>query len=243
MRALFVLTPQESKGLIAKGVTALPEVRRAVEKGTIIISWGSTCARIAEELVGEKIDCERYVAGYIGGGELKVSEGGNRLNPIVLQNGDRTDRHPKDALAVFRRDDVFIKGANAIDPEGNVGILLQNDVGGTIGTALGILAARGSHLIIPVGLEKLIPSVKEASNRCGLETVEYATGKRVGLMPLMYGRPVTEIDAITLLADVDAVHIASGGLDDSQGAVTLAVSGDESEVRKVIGIVEAIKGT
>ncbi|MFQ6093225.1 MAG: hypothetical protein ACE5OR_11235 [bacterium] len=241
MKALFVLTPKESKRLIAKGIAALPEVKRASERGTIIVGWGSTCAYVAEELLGERIECERYIAGYITGGELRLSEGEKRMKPVVLKDGRSVDVHPKDALAAFGRNDVFIKGANAIDPEGNVGILLQNEFGGTIGTALGILAARGSHLIIPVGLEKLIPSVREASNRCGLETLDYATGRKVGLMPLMYGRAVTEIDALKLLADVDVLHIASGGLADSQGAVTLAVSGDEGEVKKAISIIEGVK--
>ena len=241
MRALFVLAPEESKRLIAKGVALLPEVNAAMERGTIIVSWGSTCAYVAQELSGESVASERYMAGYIGGGELKVSKGEMRMNPIVLKDGTKVDIHPKDALADFGKGDVFIKGANAIDPDGNVGILLQNDLGGTIGTALGILAARGSSLLLPVGLEKLIPSVKEASNSCGLETVDYATGKKVGLMPVMYGKTVTEIDTIRLLADVDVVHIASGGLNDSQGAVTLAVWGKETEVTKIIHVVETVK--
>lgn len=241
MKALFVLTPVESKRLIAKGVAALPEVTNALKQRTIIVGWGSTNTYIVQELSGETIEVKRYVAGYIGGGELKVSEGEDRIPPLVLHKGKKTDVHPKDALQAFGRDDVFIKGANAVDPDGNAGILLHNDVGGTIGTALGILAARGSHLIIPVGLEKLIPSVKEAANTCGLETVDYATGKKVGFMPLMYGRTVTEIEAIQLLVDVAAVHTASGGLDESQGAITLAVSGDEHNVKKAIGIVEDIK--
>jgi hypothetical protein len=241
MKALFVLTPTESKRLIAKGITAVPEVTRALQQGTIIVGWGSTNAYIAQELLGETIDGERYIAGYIGGGELKVSEGKHRIPPIVLKDGKKVDLHPKDALQTFGKNDVFIKGANAIDSEGNAGILLQNDLGGTIGTALGILAARGSHLIIPVGLEKLISSVKNAVNSCGLETVDYATGKKVGLMPVMYGKTITEIDALQLLADVAALHIASGGLKDSQGAITLAVSGDKSNIEKAVQIVEEIK--
>ncbi|UCE17137.1 MAG: hypothetical protein JSV84_09530 [Gemmatimonadota bacterium] len=241
MKALIVLTPTESKRLIAKGVAALPEVTNALKQGTIIVGWGSTNTYVAQEISGETVETERFLAGYIGGGELKVSEGQDRIPPVVLHKGKRVDVHPKDALQTYSRDDVFIKGANAVDPDGNAGILLHNDVGGTIGTAIGILAARGSHLIIPVGLEKLIPSVKEASNTCGLETVDYATGKKVGFMPVMYGRTVNEINALQLLADVNVVHIASGGLDDSQGAITLAVSGDGHNVGKVIEIVEDIK--
>jgi hypothetical protein len=242
MKALFVLTPDESKRLIAKGVIALPEMHKALREGTVIVSWGSTCVCIAEELTGETIEADKYLAGYVGEGELRVSEGKDRVNPLVFRKGRRVDVHPKEALAEFGPDDVFIKGANAVDPEGHTAILLRHDQGGTIGLALGILAARGSHLIIPVGLEKLVPSVRDASNWCGLESIDYATGVKVGLMPLMYGRPVTEIDAIRILTGADAVAVAAGGLDRSQGAVTLAVSGDEVEVEKAIEIVEGIKG-
>jgi hypothetical protein len=241
MRALFVLTPTESKRLIAKGVVALPEVQQALSGGTIIVSWGSTCSYVASELVGEDIECRRFMAGYVEEGELKVSDGVNRINPIILQNGKRVDLLTRDVLEEFGGDDVFIKGANAIDPQGNTGILLRHEAGGTIGMSLGILAARGSHLILPVGLEKLIPSMKEATNTCGLHTVEYASGVEVGLMPVMYGRAITEIDAVRILTGADAVHIASGGLGNSQGAVTLAVSGDKADVEKTIDIIENIK--
>ena len=216
-------------------------MQKALAGGTVIVSWGSTCSCVASVLASEEIEPERFMAGYIGDGELKVSDGADRINPLVFQKGKRVDLHPKDALAEFRGDDVFIKGANAVDPEGNTGILLRHESGGTIGMSLGILAARGSHLILPVGLEKLVPSIQEASNSCGLRTVDYASGVEVGIMPVMYGRAVTEIDAINVLTGATAVHIASGGLGDSQGAVTLAVSGDAANVKRAIDIIEGIK--
>ncbi|MBW2000707.1 MAG: hypothetical protein JRJ29_22445, partial [Deltaproteobacteria bacterium] len=52
MRALFVLTPPESKRLIAKAVSRLPEVERAKECGEIAIGHGSTNVRVAEEILG-----------------------------------------------------------------------------------------------------------------------------------------------------------------------------------------------
>lgn len=40
MRAIFVLTPSESKRLIAKAVAQLPEVKRALAEGEIVIGHG-----------------------------------------------------------------------------------------------------------------------------------------------------------------------------------------------------------
>ena len=50
------LTPAESKRLIAMGVAALPEVKRALREGIVIVAVGTTNARVAEELLGRKID-------------------------------------------------------------------------------------------------------------------------------------------------------------------------------------------
>ena len=53
--------------------------------------------------------------------------------------------------------DVVIKGANAIDPDGIAGVMLANPVGGTTGNITGPVMAKGINLVIPVGLEKSIP--------------------------------------------------------------------------------------
>ncbi len=45
-------------------------------------------------------------------------------------------------------EDVFIKGANALDANGTAGILLAHPAGGTIGAALGAVMARGANLPI-----------------------------------------------------------------------------------------------
>ena len=73
-KVLIVLTPSESKRLIAKGVRKLEEVERALEHGTIIIGLGTTNAYVAEELLNAlqdkdedvaKIEKERFAAGVI----------------------------------------------------------------------------------------------------------------------------------------------------------------------------------
>lgn len=68
--ALVALTPSESKRVIAKGVAALPEVKRAMKPGLIVIGRGTTNAFVAEELTGDKIENKRhYAAESIVGGQ------------------------------------------------------------------------------------------------------------------------------------------------------------------------------
>lgn len=241
-RALCVLLPSESKRLIARAVVKMPPVRQAFEEGWIVIGRGTTNAYVVEELLGEPLEKERHVAGYIGGGELAVLEKEARIKPVVLREGRRMEMAPLDALEEFSSGDVFIKGANAVDAEGNAGILMASRVGGTIGQAIGIVLARGAHFIIPVGLEKLIPSVIEASLMGGQEEFSYAAGLPCALMPIVNGTVVTEIDALRIMADVEAVHFASGGVFGSEGAVVLAITGESSLVSEAVRLVESVKG-
>jgi hypothetical protein len=53
---------------------------------------------------------------------------------------------------------------------------------------------------------------------------------------------ITEIEALKILADVQAIHVASGGIGESAGSVVLVVQGEETNVKKAISIVESIKG-
>ena len=48
--AMVVLTPAESKRLLAKAVVALPEIQSAYKSGMIIIARGVTNAFVTEEL-------------------------------------------------------------------------------------------------------------------------------------------------------------------------------------------------
>src|SRR3989304_2438121 len=95
----------------------------------------------------------------------------------------------------------------------------------TIGWSYGILSARGCHLIVPVGLEKLVPSVREAARSCGQDTLYYCQGIRVGMIPIMNTTVVTEIEAFRILFGLRAVHIGGGGMKESQGSVVLVAEG------------------
>lgn len=242
MKSVFTLTSSESKRLLAKAVVLLPEVQNAMEKGMVIIGGGTTNAFVLEELTGEKVDKARYTAGIITRGRQCLTPEKERIAPVVLVKGEKSPMSWMEAVEKMEAGDVFIKGGNAIDNNGVVGVLLANPVGGTIGKALPIIVARGSHLILPVGLEKMVPDVNLAANVSGIKTFDKSIGMRVGLMPVTYGLPVTEIEALEILADVDAYCIAAGGVGGSEGSVVMAVEGEDQEVEKIMELVKSIKG-
>ncbi|MCJ7791023.1 MAG: hypothetical protein MUP49_01185 [Dehalococcoidia bacterium] len=243
-RAVICLTPSESKRLIAKAIAKLPEVKQALETGKVIISLGTTNAFVAEEILGISLPKAKYAGGLINSHGLSALSAAKRLRPFVLIEGKAADISIEEALRGFSADDVYIKGANAEDQWGNAGILVGHETGGTtVGKALPILLSRGSVFLIPVGLEKLVPSVIEASQRCpGLLRVRQATGLPVGLMPVVNAKVVTEIQALEFLCGVSAFHIASGGVFGAEGSIVLALEGTESRVTAAFELVCGIKG-
>ena len=242
VHGIVVLLPSESKRLIARGVLALPEVRRVLKEGLFIVSRGTTTAYIAEEILGVKLPKSNCTAGIVTERRLAVTIPQEGLGPWVFRRGAKIEEPAEEVLKQFTATDVSVKGANAIDPQGNVGVLAANDFGGTIGSIWPVLAARGSHLIVPAGLEKMIASVVDASWACGNKLFKYVMGTRVALMPVVSARVVTEIQALEVLTGVHAVHVASGGVGGSEGAVVIALEGSDATVRRAFELVQSVKG-
>lgn len=242
MQALFTLTSSESKRLLAKGIAALPEVQHAKEHGYLIIGRGSTNAFVVEELMGSRIDKERYIAGQIIKGVLCVLDTGNRNQPVTFHKGEVLAVEPGSIVDKLVPGDIVIKGANALDPFGNVGVIMAGPGGGTMGQFYMATKAQGVEMIYPVGLEKLIPSVEEAARYGGKLMLERTIGCRVGMACVTDGHVITEIDAIEQLFGIKAIHYASGGWGGAEGSVTLIVEGEEDEVNACLDLMEEIKG-
>jgi hypothetical protein len=242
VHGIVVLLPSESKRLIAKGVLAVPEVRRVLRDGRFVISRGTSTAYIAEELLGVPLVKANCTAGIVTDSRLSVTVPEDGLGPWVFRGGVRSEEPAEEALKQFAARDVSVKGANAIDPEGNVGVLAANDVGGTIGAVWPVVTARGSHLIVPAGLEKMVPSVLAASRTSGNRLCKYVMGTRVSLIPVVNAQVVTEIQALEILTGVRAVHVASGGVGGSEGAVVLGLEGSDETVRRAFELVQSVKG-
>ena len=240
--ALVVLNPAESRRLLAKATVALPEVQNAYKNGIIIIGRGITNAFISEELFGIKIENKsNQTAGLICNGITNANPGAPPCTWHVVREG-KVMESAEPNLDDFGPDDVFIKGANAIDMEGNAGIFTASLKGGTIGRYWPIVTSRGSHLIMPVGLEKLVPSVIEAATHSGIYYFKYSMGLPGKITPVVLGKVLTEIQAIGVLTGVRAYHISSGGVGGSEGAVVLTLEGDEKRVEKAFELINTVKG-
>ncbi len=242
--AMVVLNPSESRRLIARATVAIPEVQHALRHGTIIIARGVTNAYVTEELLGITVEPKAgLTVGMVCGGVTNGNAGPPATTKHVIRNGQVVEgADSRVEILSFGPDDVFIKGANAVDPEGRAGIFAASLVGGTIGMAWPVVIPRGAHLIIPVGLEKLVPSVIEAARCSGIYHFKWSMGLPARLMPLELCDVVTEIQALGILAGVKVTHIGSGGVGGSEGAVVLSIEGEEAAVDRAFEIVKRVKG-
>ena len=122
MQALFTLTPAESKRLIGKGIAALPEVQNAKKNGYLLVSRGTTTAYCLEEIMGEKVAKERYLAGQVIRGILCVLDAGDRAKPVTFHKGEVLPVEPNTVADKLGPGDILLKGGNALDAFGNVGV-------------------------------------------------------------------------------------------------------------------------
>ena len=142
----------------------MPQVQAALERAYVILTGGTTNAFIAEELLGKPVEPARFTAGLCTNGLMCVTNPKDRVPfPVILHKGQVVQKTIREALDDFHKDTVVIKGANAVDLEGNVGVITAGFDGGTVPAIIGTVTSQGLTLIAPVGLEKLVPSVKKSS--------------------------------------------------------------------------------
>jgi hypothetical protein len=242
MRAQITLTVPEAKALIAKAVASLPEVRRALENGKILLKGGTTVSAIAEELIGIPLRISGRVTPR---GTVSAKRQRDEHPHSVLIEGGRwrnVDHAIVEEVVKMGRGDVVIIGANAIDRDGGAAMMIGAPGGGNPGRALTAMMAEGPTMIIASGLEKLIPgTIEEAVKACGRKGADVAYGMAVGLVPLV-GKLVTEREAFSILADVKCTVIGAGGISGAEGSTTVVVEGERGEVEKILRVVGSIKG-
>ena len=244
MKAAFTLIPSESRRLIAKAVCEMDEVKAAMKNAYVILNGGTSNGYIAHELFGmNDLKPELFTAGTSTHRLLCVTDADKRTPfPIIYYKGEPSDKTLKESFDDFHRETVLIKGANAVDAEGNAAVIAAGFDGGTMGATIGTVVAQGLKYIVPVGLEKLVPSAAECTAFTGAKTFDYTMGADFGMFCIPNAIVVTEIEAFRILAGVEAAHVASGGIGESAGAVVLVIQGDEANVKKAIELVESIKG-
>ena len=250
MSVLVSFTPSESKRLIGRAAASHPLVKSAMEKGNILISGGTTTGFFAEELLHEKMDISHFPCGVVTQGVLCQTPD-DRIRSIMIRKGipaaHNTEISDYEELDSFIGEmgpgDIFVKGANAIDPEGNAGFFLAHPLGGSILKMLPKISAQGIPLIIPVGLEKLIPSVSEAKRHMrGYQEYSFTFGRGCGYVTIENGVIIHEIAALELLTGVKAYHVGSGGVGGSEGAVSLVLEGTKEQEEAAADLIKEIKG-
>lgn len=234
--------------MIAKGVAAMPEVQKAFREGKVLISTGTTTTYIYGELCHEMpegpLACGMVTEKglCVGSGMTDFLGSHGHARYWYFEKGRSVPSEDIDGvLEEFSAQDVFIKGANALDCRGQAGIMLGVESGGLTGRVIGYVMARGIHFVIPVGLEKsVLGLVMDSAREMGTRRVEHVSGMPVGMIPAI-GTVITECRALEHLADVKAIHVASGGVSGAQGAVVLLVKGGGSEVAKILSLYEKLR--
>lgn len=240
MLSTFALHPAGSKYLVARAVAKLPQVQRTLKEGKILVGHGTTNIAVMEQLLNCHTPVpESHVAGLVTRNVPCATNPATREQLWCIEKGRLLDVNWLDFLPTLGAGDLFIKGANALDPSGNVGILLGDSLGGSIGQSIGIIKARGIEIITPIGLEKLIPSCREAEKNLGMFKTNPRLGLRLGYMVLSGSTVITELESIKLLFGLDAVQVGAGGVDGMEGAVVLAAeSKDESQLMQLLDFVK-----
>jgi len=241
MKAHIVLSATASKRLIAKGVKAHPIVRQALESGTIVVTLGTTNAFVAAELGGEPVDHGAFAAGVIDD-RWNINARIGEAAELVLRKGEAISVEQNELLGSLTEGDVVIKGGNALDPFGIVGVLMAAATGGTVGRYIPTALARGVDIVVPISVAKSIhASIPDLSLELGSKRMAFGHGMACGMYPLI-GHLVTEIEALEILFSVHATHVASCGVGVGVGSVSLFVEGEESDVRAAYDLVQSLKG-
>ncbi|MHA1977777.1 MAG: hypothetical protein ACW98F_15805 [Candidatus Hodarchaeales archaeon] len=241
MKIQVTLTVSEAKYIIAKAIIERADVKNALQKGKVLLKGGTTVSVISEILTGQKL--------RIGG---RISPRGtmNSLNRqdhphcVLIENKITTDvdKTIEKVTSTLEKEDVIIVSGNALDIDGNVAMMAAAPLGHNPGKAIGGFSSQGSKVIIPIGLEKLIPgTISNAIQNSGRISVDKSMGAAIGLIPLI-GEVVTEKEAISSLATVKTTVIAAGGIDGAEGSTTLIIDGSDDEAEKILGIILSIKG-
>ena len=246
----FMLTPAAGKRLIGKAMAVHPAIKAALKNGTIVIVGGTTNGYITEEILGSigqmsNFSRKRFFRGITLPPGYKTTEQGRLPDEsgfkgdVVIKNGILQQNITIEEVAdSLNENDIILKGANALDIiRKEAAILVGNPTGGTIFHALRAAVGRRVRLIIPVGLEKRVPgNLYELAAK-----INSPGSKGLRLVPAP-GEVFTEIEALSLLANVNAELVAAGGVSGAEGSVWLAVSGSTEAEQKAGVILQSVAG-
>ena len=234
------LTVAEGKRLIAKGIINHPQIKSLLEKGTIVITNGTTNTYIAEELVALTAPRGSFVTGHIVPNDKgSISEGFPRMGYITIVDGKQVELSSDEAMKKLQKGDVVFKGANLLNYDKKQAAVC---IGGSTGGTMALIQDTEAHTIVPVGLEKEtygdLQTYANLFDQCPAETT---------LKPRIWIHSdkveiFTEIEAIKTIADVNMAPYAAGGVAGREGGISLIIYGKQEEVQKALDFVATAQG-
>lgn len=239
--AQITLTVEESKRLIAMAISIHHKVKETLEQGSIVLKGGSTVSEVSEIISGKRLGLCGITTGR--GTVINIGLEDARPHVALYKKGEFInidDSFLEDTLKLTVKD-LIICGANAIDNYGNAAMMTGSLGGGDTPYGFSTWYGEGVPVLIPVGLEKLIPNnINDIIKRTGRSKKAYSTGMAVGLIPVI-GEIITEVEAIELLTGLCSFPIAAGGLGKSKGSITLDVEGEDRKLNDLMNLVLKIK--
>ena len=165
MLAEIVLIPSESKKLISLAILELPEVKNAFKHGIVALHPSSTTVFLYKEILGQwpqgvwvsGVIAPKGFCGSLEMARIKASrppgrhDSGKNLYTWFFKKGVLQEPIPVDEiLDQMGAEDVYVKAGNAVDPQGNVGVLYANPTGGTVVKIIAAQRKKGFHLLLAV---------------------------------------------------------------------------------------------
>ncbi|MCG6535988.1 MAG: hypothetical protein L7F78_15115 [Syntrophales bacterium LBB04] len=250
VQAGATLTVAESKRLIGKAVAQMPIVKNALSNGMVIIIKGTTNRYVAEEITGQKIEPAEFATGRLMPKQAELLPKGKSINHVILEKGKVVDIPLPDAAKKLKPGDVVMKGANALDYKNRIAAcnimvgphlgFVQGPDAGTTGMTMPSIVARKVHLVIPVGLEKLV-----AGDIVDLTLKMREPMESLNVVPSMWlltGEIVTELEAIKILTGATAFQANAGGVGGAEGGSWLVFRGTPDQVKKAMELAKSVKG-
>lgn len=227
----FMLTVEAGKRLIARGLLADAQFRRALYEKKVLIVAGTTNGYVAEaalHALGEAhpFDRQAFRRGVTVAPGAKLPDGTMEGDLLIDHGRAVFGRTVFEVAPELSAGDVILKGANAVNlPLGEAGVLIGHPQGGTMIPITAATIGRRVQVIVPVGLEKRVDApIARLSALCANEE---GTGPR--LAPLA-GRVFTELDAIAALTGARAELIAAGGVLGAEGCAYLLATGTDEQL-------------
>jgi hypothetical protein len=167
-----------------------------------------------------------------------------KFHCALIEDGQlrAVDEILEETAASLKAEDVAVFGANAIDVYGGTALMYGVALGGKPAKIISGIMSEISHIIVAVGLEKLIPgSVNDIILKTGRKDVDASLGMAVGLTPIV-GQVMTEKEAIAMIGNVDCTVIGKGGISGAEGGTTMHIEGQTDDVQKILQTIQAVKG-